>query len=85
MCILIEFLSRAHAKGWKSQKNFRFCILIGHFPSDRAASMAVKGLNSSIISNETRAPEVNNLSRRQKIAIVALVSPLLTKKAGRVP
>ena len=47
--------------------------------------MAVKGLNSSIISNETRAPEVNNLSRRQKIAIVALVSPLLTKKAGRVP
>ena len=45
--------------------------------------MAVKGLNSSIISNETRAPEVNNLSRRQKIAIVALVSPLLTKKSRK--
>ena len=54
---LIEILSRAHAKGGGggggdgggggrggSLNNFRFRTFIGHFPSDGAASLAVKGL-----------------------------------------
>ena len=44
LCILIEFLSRAHAKVWKSHNDFKFGTSVGHFPSDRAASVAVKGL-----------------------------------------
>ena len=44
--ILIEFLSHALAKGWKSQNDFKFGISVGHFPSDRAASTAAKGLKN---------------------------------------
>ena len=47
LCILIAILSRAHAKGWKSHNDFKFGTSTGHFPSDRAASMAVKGLSYS--------------------------------------
>ena len=47
LCLLIEFLSRAHAKVWKSHNDFKFGTSIGHFPSDRAASIAVKGLSYS--------------------------------------
>ena len=46
--ILIEFLSPAHAKGRKSQNDFKFGTSIGHFQSDRAASMAEKGLSKSV-------------------------------------
>jgi len=49
--ILIEVLSRAHAKGRKGLINFKFDIFIYCFPSDGAASVAVKGLMSdSIVS-----------------------------------
>ena len=48
--ILIEFLSRAHAKGRKSQNDFKFDTFIGRFPSDRAASMAVKGLDLNVFN-----------------------------------
>ena len=44
LCIFIEFPSRAYAKGWKSQNDFKFGTSVGCFPSDRAASTAVKGL-----------------------------------------
>ena len=47
LTILIEFLSRAHAKGLTSQIDFKFGTTISHFLSDRAANMAVKGLMSS--------------------------------------
>ena len=47
-CIWIEFLSRAHVKVWKSQNDFKFGSSIAHFPSDRTASMAVKGLIKNI-------------------------------------
>ena len=49
--ILIEVLSRAHAKGRKGLINFKFDTFIDRFPSDGAASVAVKGLMSdSIVS-----------------------------------
>ena len=44
LCILIEFPSHAHAKRGKNLNDFKFGTSIGHFPSDRVASMAVKGL-----------------------------------------
>ena len=44
LCILIEVLSCAHAKGGKSLNDFKFGSFIGRFQSDGAASMAVKGL-----------------------------------------
>ena len=50
LCILIEFLSRVHAKWWKSQNDFRFGTFVGRFPSDRAASMAVKGFNLNLFN-----------------------------------
>ena len=37
-------LSPAHAKGEKSLNDFKFGTFAGRFPSDGAASMAVKGL-----------------------------------------
>ena len=46
--IFIAFPSRAHAKGWKKQNDFKLDTSGGHFPSDRAASMAVKGLKNKI-------------------------------------
>ena len=44
LCILIEFLSGAPVKGWKSQNGFKLDTSIGHFPTERAARMAVNGL-----------------------------------------
>ena len=43
-CILIEICSRAHAKGKKDRNDFQFGTFVGRFPSESAASMAVKGL-----------------------------------------
>ena len=40
----MEMLSGAHAKGAKTLNGFKFGTFIGRFPSDSAASMAVKGL-----------------------------------------
>ena len=49
LSILTEVLSRAHAKGQtKSPNDFRFGTPTGRFPSDGAASMAVKGLKSTL-------------------------------------
>ena len=42
--ILIEVLSRAHAKWGKSLNDFQFGIFTGRFPGDGAASMTMKGL-----------------------------------------
>ena len=47
--ILIEVLSRARAKGRKGLINFKFGTFIDRFPSDGAASMAVRGLMSASI------------------------------------
>ena len=44
LCILVEVLSRAHAKRVKSLKDFKFGTSVGRFSSGGAASMAVKGL-----------------------------------------
>ena len=44
LCILIEVLSPARAKGEKSLNDFKFGSFTGRFPCDGAASMAVKGL-----------------------------------------
>ena len=44
LCILIEVLSRAHAKGEKSLNDFKFGTFNGRVPCDGAASMAVNGL-----------------------------------------
>ena len=51
LCILIEILSRAHAKGKKSLKGFEFGGFIGRFPSNRAAGIAVKGSMLAYISS----------------------------------
>ena len=45
LCILIEVLSHADAKGAQRLNNFEFGTFIGHFPSDHVASLAVKRLN----------------------------------------
>ena len=34
LCILMEILSRAHAKGQKSRNDFRYGTPVGRFPSD---------------------------------------------------
>ena len=44
LCIWIEVLSGAHATEENSLNDFKFGIFIARFPSDNAASMAVKGL-----------------------------------------
>ena len=44
LCILIEVLSLAQAKGKKVLNDFKFGIFTGHFPDDDTTSMAVKGL-----------------------------------------
>ena len=46
MCILIEILSRAHGKRPQNLNDFKLDTFIGHFPSNGAASMAVKGLKA---------------------------------------
>ena len=45
---VIEILSPAHAKGEKSLNDFKFGTFAGRFPSDGAASMAVKGLSVTL-------------------------------------
>ena len=45
LCILIEVLSHADAKGAQRLHNFECGTFIGRFPSDHVASLAVKGLN----------------------------------------
>ena len=47
-CSSIEVLSRAYAKGRKGLINYKFDTFIDRFPSDSAASMAVKGLNKAL-------------------------------------
>ena len=51
LCILIEVLSRAHAKEEKINKIslniFKFGICIGCFSGDNVTSMTAKGLNTS--------------------------------------
>ena len=44
LCILIEILSRAPAKGQKSHNDFRFGIPFGRFPRDDSERLAAKGL-----------------------------------------
>ena len=44
LCVLIEIISRTHAERGKSLNCFKFGTFIGRFPSDGAASRAVKGL-----------------------------------------
>ena len=46
LCILINVISRAKAKGGKSLTIFKSGTFIRRFPSDTLASMAMKGLNS---------------------------------------
>ena len=41
---MIEVLPRADTKEGKSRNDFKFGTFTGRFPSDGAASMAVKGL-----------------------------------------
>ena len=45
LCILMEVLSLAHAKGKKVLNDFKFGIFVDRFPNDDATSMAVKWLN----------------------------------------
>ena len=47
LCILIEVLLHAHAKGGGGILNdFKFGTFSGRFPNDTLANMAVKGLRS---------------------------------------
>ena len=45
MCFDKKNFSRAHAKGKKDLNDFKFGTFVGRFPSDGAASIAVKRLN----------------------------------------
>ena len=49
VCILIETISRARAKGGKSLSGLKFATFVGCVPSDGAASMAVKGLICAVL------------------------------------
>ena len=48
LCILVEVRSHAHANRGKSLNDVKFGTSVGRFPSDSAASTAVKGLNGNI-------------------------------------
>ena len=48
LCVLVEVLSRAHAKREKSLNGFKFGTSTGRFSSDVAASTAVKGLKAAV-------------------------------------
>ena len=48
LCILVEVLSRAHAKEEKSLNDLKFGTVVGRFASGTLASMAVKGLRQAI-------------------------------------
>ena len=48
LSILIEIFPRVHAKEEKILNDFRFGTLIGRYPTDGAASMALKGLNVTL-------------------------------------
>ena len=48
LCVLVDVLSRAHAKSEKSLNGFRFGTSVAHFSSDGAASTAVKGLKTLV-------------------------------------
>ena len=52
LCILIEILPRAHAKRQKSLNGSKFGTFLWLFPSDSAASMAVKGLRKENLWNK---------------------------------
>ena len=69
MCILIESLSRAHAKGKKKQKKktkphnlhgFKFGTFVGRFPSDGSASVAVKGLIFLLLKVDIAGPNLTS-------------------------
>ena len=51
LCILIEIVSRARAKGGKSLNDFKFGTIVGRFQSDGVASMAMKGLKPEVGQN----------------------------------
>ena len=46
LCILVEVLSRVHAKSGKSLNDFKFGTSTGRFSSDGAISRAVKRLRT---------------------------------------
>ena len=68
LCILIEILSRAHAKREKSLNDFKCSTSVGRSPRYGAASTAVKGLTaSSMASNHARKHEVcSTLVKRRR-------------------
>ena len=47
LCVLVDVLSRVHAKRRKSLNDFKFGTSVGRFSRDGAASTAVKGLIDS--------------------------------------
>ena len=51
LCILVEVLSRAHAKKGKCRNDFKFGTFIGRFSSDDATSTAMKGLIYTLMKN----------------------------------
>ena len=89
LCILIETISRAHAKVRKSFNGFRFGTLVGRFPSDGAASMAVKELSvrdedaeqcpQTTTFEETREPKRN---RTEILLLTSLTNALPLGPAG---
>ena len=61
LCILIEVLSCAHAKGNKKGLNdFKFGTFVRHFQSDGVASRAVKGLRG-LLTSYTYGPGIVKL------------------------
>ena len=57
LCILIQILFRAHARGG-SLNDFSFGTFIGRFQSDGAEIMAVKGLKKIIKKNKNSLDSV---------------------------
>ena len=71
LCIWIEILLRVHAKRGKGLNGFKFGTFIGNFSSDRAESMAVKGLTTAIeavIFTTTMHPQRHQQKHRNRTA-----------------
>ena len=67
LCILVEVLSRGHAKRGKSLNDFKFSTSISRFSSDGAVSTVVKGLMYRNLRMENFRKNKNKQTSSQKI------------------
>ena len=82
LCIFVEILSRAHAKGWCGLNYFKFGTFIGRFPNDGAASTAVKRLILKI--NVMHGTPIMTYTRKNSTDRALVPKSHVFRKAQRV-